>query len=191
MNKRQPFLILVSGLPCTGKTSLAKRIASRWCLPLIYKDIIKDRLFDTLGWKDRDWSRRLSAASFELLFTFVESLLWAGHSCIAEANFAAGVAPRAQGLVDRYSCKAIEVQCITEPQTLLARFRQRAQAGRRHPGNRDDLYLEELNVLVARGHPEPLLTGAPFLRVDTTYWDSSDEGTFAWIEQHVGAPAKP
>lgn len=48
-----PQVILVNGLPATGKTTLARRIATDLRLPLLAKDAIKETLFDTLGWSDR------------------------------------------------------------------------------------------------------------------------------------------
>ena len=55
----RPLLIVVTGAPCAGKTTLARRIAETFRLPLIAKDDIKESLFDSLGWKDREWSKQL------------------------------------------------------------------------------------------------------------------------------------
>ncbi len=56
-------------------------------LPLVSKDTIKEILFDTLGWRDREWSKKLGHASFELLFHFVESHLGAHRSLVVETAF--------------------------------------------------------------------------------------------------------
>lgn len=57
-------LIIVLGPPCAGKTTLARRIAQEFQLPLIAKDDIKESLFDSLGWRDREWSKKLGRATF-------------------------------------------------------------------------------------------------------------------------------
>ena len=44
-----PLLILVSGPPAAGKTTLARRLAAEFSLPLVNKDGIKELLFDTVG----------------------------------------------------------------------------------------------------------------------------------------------
>src|SRR5213079_1899630 len=82
-----PLLIIVSGPRCTGKTTLARGIAAELGLPLITKDGIKELLFDSLGWSDRDWSRRLGRATYPLLYYFVEAQLRAGRSHVVESNF--------------------------------------------------------------------------------------------------------
>src|SRR6266508_4058354 len=57
-------LLLVTGAPSSGKTTLAVPLARHLGLPLITKDTIKEALFDTLGTGDHTWSTRLGAASF-------------------------------------------------------------------------------------------------------------------------------
>jgi hypothetical protein len=49
----------VTGPPATGKTTLAERISRELGLPLVAKDAIKERLYDTVGAGDRAWSQRL------------------------------------------------------------------------------------------------------------------------------------
>jgi hypothetical protein len=73
--------------PEVGKTTLAGPLARELGLPLLTKDDDKEALFDSLGTGDRDWSRRLGAASFEVLFAVATRLLGAGVSCVPEANF--------------------------------------------------------------------------------------------------------
>jgi len=55
----KPLLIIISGPPGTGKTTLGKRMANELHLPFVNKDSIKELLFDHLGWHDRAWSRKL------------------------------------------------------------------------------------------------------------------------------------
>jgi hypothetical protein len=87
---RQARLILISGLPGTGKSTLARVLAQRYALPLICKDTIKEPLFDLIGAVDRAASRRLSDASFAAMFALARDCLRAGSDLILEGNFRPG-----------------------------------------------------------------------------------------------------
>ena len=87
---RQARLILISGLPGTGKSTLARVLARRYTLPLICKDTIKEPLFDVIGATDRAASRHLSDASFAAMFALARDCLRAGTDLILEGNFRPG-----------------------------------------------------------------------------------------------------
>ena len=171
----KPLLIVISGPLCAGKTTLAKRLGERFALPVLGKDMLKELLFDTLGWQDREWSRALGRASIELLFQFVETQLTARRSCIVESNFHADVdGPRFLTLRERHACVTMNVNCFADGNVLLARFKQRSASTERHPGHRDHLNYDELKPIVSAGRMAPLSIGGPVLEVDTTNFDTVD-----------------
>jgi predicted kinase len=59
--------VLLSGLPGSGKTTLAGPLADALRWPLLSKDVIKETLWDVVGAGDRAWSARLGAAAQEAL----------------------------------------------------------------------------------------------------------------------------
>src|SRR6185437_3895614 len=88
---QSPYLIIVTGLPATGKSTLARELARRLRVPLIGKDMIKEPLLDMLGAGDSERSRLLSTASFAVLFELARELLARGLSLIVEGNFRPGM----------------------------------------------------------------------------------------------------
>lgn len=93
-------VVLITGHPATGKTTLAEYLAQELYLPLIAKDHIKETLFNTLGWSTAEWSRQISVATWNLLYQQVETLLAARVGHIVEANFDPSFAnDRWQGLI--------------------------------------------------------------------------------------------
>ena len=82
-----PAFIMVLGLPATGKTQLAKKLAAQFHLPLISKDDIKEIIFDGLGWHDRAWSKKAGRTTFALIDYILEGQLKAGNSIIVESPY--------------------------------------------------------------------------------------------------------
>jgi predicted kinase len=146
---KKPLVIVISGLPCTGKTTLGKRIARECSVPFFSKDGFKERLFDELGWSDRAWSKKLGLASYKLLFYALEAQLEVGQSCVVEANFYPEF--HSQILNDfkqHYQAEFFQIHCHAQPQILLERFRARWESGTRHPGHADNVTLPEMEQLV-------------------------------------------
>ena len=62
-------VVLVSGAPASGKTSLAEPLAAALDFPLVSEDFIKETLLDSLDGATGDqlWSRRLGTAAGEVV----------------------------------------------------------------------------------------------------------------------------
>ncbi|HEU5370586.1 MAG TPA: AAA family ATPase [Ktedonobacterales bacterium] len=166
----EALLVLISGPPGAGKTTLGARIARELGFPFINKDGIKELLFDTLGVRDREWSRQLGIASTALLFHVIERQLAAGQSLVAESAFhTAFDTPRLKRLQEQYRFQTMEVYCTAETEALLARFVSRAQSAERHPGHGEQGQRhEELRANLERGVYAPLSLPGEALMVDTT-----------------------
>ena len=176
-----PFILIVTGPPGAGKSTLAEYLAQELCLPLITKDGIKEALFDTLGWHDREWSKKLGHASFELMFHIAESHLEAQSSLILEAAFIPEFhTVRFLELGERYDFGSIQVYCTADDATLFERFQARAASGERHPGHVDHLAIEKRFLETLRAGKWGILEiGSPLLQVDTTDWTKVDRKALA------------
>jgi predicted kinase len=132
------FLIIVTGLPGSGKTTLATQLAGRYRVPLIAKDHIKEPLLDLIGAEDAAASRRLSDASFRVLAAIASEILRTGGSCVIEGNFRVGEHEELLRPLLNGTARVAQVLCRVEEGTRLSRLRARAGDVRRHRGHRDD-----------------------------------------------------
>ena len=154
-----PLLVVVTGAPGVGKTTLARALAAELQLPLLAKDDVKETLFDTLGTGDRDWSRRLGRATYEILFVVARRLLEAGSSCVLESNFS-----HAEPLRALPTARVVQLFCVAPVNIVLERYAARV----RHPGHLDGAILEELRGRLDAGEWAPLDLNGELIEIDTS-----------------------
>ncbi len=172
---RAAWLILITGAPAAGKTTLGVQLAARLQVPFLAKDAIKEQLFDTLGWSDRAWSQRLSRASFALLYAWIEAHLRVGAPLVVEANFKPEYdSPRFLALRERYPFALYQIVLRAAPEALQARFAARHAAGARHPGHGDADFGAEFAAQLEGGLYGPLELPGETLALDTTEMQTVD-----------------
>jgi predicted kinase len=131
---KEARVIVVTGLPATGKTTLARALASKLRVPLLAKDAIKEPLIDSLGAADAVQSRQLSDASFAILFALAREIVAAGGDVVLEGNFRPG---EHEAPLSSSSIRIAQVLCVLEESQRLARLQARAADPARHAGHRD------------------------------------------------------
>jgi predicted kinase len=164
-------LIIVTGFPATGKTTIASHLSKNLSFPLFTKDTYKELLFDYLGVRDRTWSLELGRAAIEILFRDLEECLKAGASLIVDANFMPERHDaRVSALIETYKPTVTQVLCRAKGEVLVERFAERAEQNR-HAGHDDLVTLEELRPVFLRGLAEPLNIDCRLIEVETTDWN--------------------
>ena len=138
-------LIILAGMPATGKSTVAAALSRALGYPILEKDAIKEELFDTLGFEDYPRKRALDHAANAALLRVLQSMLEAGTSVIVDNNFDTGSAQRLSVLLEAYRPNCVTVFLGGEPQVLYKRYAQRDDAGKRHLGH----------VLQLRYPPQP------------------------------------
>jgi predicted kinase len=159
MTKRTlPLLVVVTGAPGSGKTTIAQALAMELRLPLLAKDDIKEALFDTLGTGDREWSRQLGRGTYEVLFAVVRRLLESGASCIVESNFS-----HAEPFLSLPPARVVQIFCTAPIDVVLDRYSRRA----RHPGHLNGEIVAELRERLAADEWKPLDLDGALIELDT------------------------
>lgn len=173
-----PFLIIVTGHPASGKTTLARKLAHDLNLPCFVRDDIKEKLFDTLGWSDRAWSKKLGHSTYELIYLFTEIELRAKRSFLLEFNFDSSmVTPRFLEIKQKYEFYPMQIVLEADADILLDRFVKRTESGERHPGNADHTVYDEYRKRLAQGPYRPLGIGGSIIRVNTNDFALIDYNT--------------
>jgi shikimate kinase len=130
----------VSGLPASGKTTIARRLAQALGLPLYDKDVILEALFDTLGCVDPAARQRLSRASDRVLMTLVQQSSGAVIASFWRHPGDEGNAGTPCEWLEQLSPSLVEVHCHCPPEIAAQRFLRRS----RHPGHHDSARSEQM-----------------------------------------------
>lgn len=152
--------IVVSGLPGSGKTTLASALAAELDLPLFCKDTIKEALATVLEVRDVEASRQLGSAAIAALIAVAREARGGVVESSWNRQLALDDLARLQGPI-------VEVFCSCPSRTAWERYAARAAS--RHPAHLDLERLAEPrwdeDGAAAAG---PLDGGWPVVSVDTT-----------------------
>jgi predicted kinase len=155
-------LIVVSGAPGTGKSTIARELGAALRFGVLSLDPIKEALADVLGLGDEDWSNRVGDAAAEVVFRLAADF----PDAVAEGWWRGARRDRA---IAEFA-GAVEVFCHCDPELAAERSRARRE-GVRHPIHRDVInpagvgsaaHTASLAATVT-----PLRLGGPLIEVDT------------------------
>lgn len=128
-------LVLIAGMPATGKSHLSVALQRAFGLPIIEKDEIKEQLFDTIGFTCYAEKRQLDVAATAVLLKLMERLYEADASAIVVNNFTAESGKALNEFLQRENVSAFTLFLNGDPQVLYERYYERDKKGLRHPGH--------------------------------------------------------
>jgi len=162
--KREPGrdLVLVSGSPGSGKTSLAVPLAAELGFTLLGKDRIKEVLHDALAAEEPEpdlaWSRRLGAAAMELLWALAAE----APAVVLDANFSPDD-PRQQARIRGW--RPARSRCTARARRRSPPAAYAARSAARHPIHLDA--MRDLSPEAPARYARPVGAG-PVITVNTT-----------------------
>lgn len=149
--------VVVTGLPGSGKSTVAGPLAEVLVLPLLARDTIKEALWDALGGGDVAWSRRLGGAAAEAFWRLAID----ARAAVLDNFFHRAFAHRIEALPG----PVVEVHCCCPPDLARDRYLSR----QRHPCHFDLTYGADMFDEWVRMDSGPLaIPGSPVLTLDTT-----------------------
>jgi predicted kinase len=162
-----PTLIVVSGPPGAGKTTLAHQIARAVGCPAVCRDEIKEGMVHAtpgfVGTAGDDLTRRTLPVFFEV----IELLLESGVTTVAEAAFQDHVwRPRLTPLLGLATARI--VHCVADPEVAFERILQRSADEGARRAHDDPGQADRPNYLRRHRDFKRVSLGVPWIEVDTT-----------------------
>jgi predicted kinase len=155
--------VLVNGVPASGKSTVARAVASAKNWPLLTLDTVKESFFAHLGIGDRDHNRLLGKASYQAMFALVGDFP-DNSVTVIDAWFGFQPIKVLQGHILRAGIGQIaEIWCHAPGSVVGERYQ--ARLATRHAGHLGESYIPELLQLADKARP---LGFYPLLNIDTT-----------------------
>jgi predicted kinase len=176
-------LIVVSGAPGTGKSTIARELGAALRFCVLSLDPVKEAIADVLGLGDEDWSNQVGDAAAEVVFRLAAGF----PDVIAEGWWRAARRDRA---VAEFSGE-VEVFCRCDPALAAQRAAARHGTGR-HPIHRDVINPAGVgsaaHIASLAASVTPLRLGGPLVEVDTGQPGAAAEAAAA-VRAVIGSPA--
>jgi predicted kinase len=165
----QPLLVIVTGRPGSGKTTLAYALAREIHCPVLSRDEFKEGYVNTVGGTHDGLNDAINWGIYETFFQAIELLLSRQITLVAEAAFQHKLwSPKLASL--RTLARVRLIICTVNPALARRRFIERGLADatrQRFHGDRA-VHAARQGIHLPLGNYDPPQSDLPTLTVDTT-----------------------
>jgi predicted kinase len=167
---QKPKLVIVTGRPGSGKTTLAKELSKLLHLPVVVRDEIKEGYVNTFKVKHEELPEGASKTVTEIFFKTINFLLSQKISLVVEAAFQHKIwEPEINRLKNSASISL--VICDVAAELAAKRHLQRGLADPKreffHGDNRVSHYKKTGELLPAGDYSPPIFEDIPTIKVST------------------------
>ncbi|WP_057915483.1 AAA family ATPase [Peribacillus muralis] len=176
-------LILLAGLPGTGKTYLSNIINSK--LGSFYnlsQDDLKEYYCDMYGYRNLEEKQRIEKIAWAKYFEIMEQQIQIGSNIMSDYPFSQKQKPQIQQLVKRYSYEVVTIRLIADLDVLFERQKKRDLDPTRHLSHIVTSYKKG-DLLADRSIADNLLNYEEFIKRCTTRgYDTFELGTLYEVD---------
>lgn len=168
-----PRIILVSGLRASGKSTIAKLVASNLNYTLISQDEIKERLYDEEVAAQKLHLSELPKKTFHVMYKKIELHLGEGKSIVVDSVFKEEIVRgEFAHLLEKVQFKLMVIQILCNGAALRERFVQRMAS--RHAAHQDFEWLKANEQSFFSRQDQELRIGDLQIKLNTENFDEVD-----------------
>jgi len=130
------YIIVLAGMPASGKSTAAAAISEVFGLPVIAKDRLKEVLFDVIGFENYAQKRLHDHAANALVISVTESMIRSGTPVILDNNFDKPSAEALDRLCRSTGCPVVTLMFGGDPDAFYRRYVERDRLRLRHLGHK-------------------------------------------------------
>ena len=161
------YILLIAGVPATGKTTFAKIASERLAIPCLCKDEVKEFLWNG-EINSPEEIRSNGAKAYNISFYFAEQLMKAGVSFVFESNFRKAGEEILGFLSRKYDFKVVTVHFDAEINVLHKRFLERDNTSQRHQSLKSGGYYNDIKFFEENSIEDRAFFVGEKISVDTT-----------------------